>query len=205
MAVGAAESLTFILSSPDFVELHEGQDFHIDLRYASGDNFVGFDMYGPFRRAFLHRDAAAQLAEAVHALKRIDSRYRFVIFDALRPRSIQRILWSHVVGTENQQYIADPDKGSLHNFGFAVDLSILDENGEEFDMGAGFDDFRPVAQPQLEAKHLAEGLISAKQIDNRLILRESMQSAGFRQLPHEWWHFDARDRETVRAQYKLVE
>jgi D-alanyl-D-alanine dipeptidase len=123
----------------------------------------------------------------------------------LRPRSIQRVLWSHVVGTEGEKYIANPDLGSLHNFGFAVDLSVLDEYGQELDMGAGFDDFRPVAQPQLEQEFLKEGRLSPRHIQNRLVLRDAMQEAQFAQLAHEWWHFDALAKAEVRQKFQIVE
>jgi D-alanyl-D-alanine dipeptidase len=199
------ESLGFLLSSRDFTELKESADVHIDLRYNSTNNFVGRDMYGPFNRAFLHKIAAQKLFTALEVLKTKHPRYKFIIYDALRPRSIQRVLWSHVVGTEGEKYIANPDLGSLHNFGFAVDLSILDENGRELDMGAGYDDFRPVAQPQLEEKFLAEGALTQTHIHNRLILREAMQAAQFTQLAHEWWHFDALPKQEVRQRFQIVE
>lgn len=199
------ESLGFLLQSSDFIELKSNRDFRIDLRYASVNNFVGHNMYGPFNRAFLHIIAAEKLFTALQTLKAARPTYSFIIYDALRPRSIQRILWSHVVGTAGEQYIANPDKGSLHNFGFAVDLSVLDENGLELDMGAGFDDFRDIAQPQLEEKFVQQGLLTAKHIENRQILRQAMQSGGFRQLPHEWWHFDALPKEEVRSKFKIVE
>lgn len=199
------DSLHFLRASADFVELREGPDVRIDLRYNSTNNFVGQDMYGPFNRAFLHKIAAEKLFAALKTLKAEQPKYRLIIFDALRPRSIQRILWRHVVGTEGEKYIANPDSGSLHNFGFAVDLSVLDENGRELDMGAGFDDFRPVAQPQLEEKFLAEGVLSPRHLVHRRLLRHAMESAGFTQLAHEWWHFDALPKAEVRENFQIVE
>lgn len=199
------DSLNFVLRSPDFTELVSGLRFSIDLRYASANNFVGRDMYGVFNRAFLHQRAAEQLDHAWTQLQKESPGARFLIFDALRPRSIQRVLWAEVVGTANQSYIANPDQGSLHNFGFAVDLSVLDERGRELDMGAGFDDFRPIAQPKHEAEFLAQGLLTRAQHENRLLLRRAMEAAGFAQLPHEWWHFDALPRTQVREGFTIVE
>ena len=128
------DSLNFLLSSSDFVELKENESIKIDLRYASANNFVGYDMYGPFRQAFLHRLAADKLFRSLAALRANHPGYGFIIFDALRPRSVQRILWDNVKGTKSERYIANPDLGSLHNFGFAVDLTIMDEKGNELDM-----------------------------------------------------------------------
>lgn len=205
MTAHIERSLAYVLDSPDFVELMPGALWEIDLRYASANNFVGHDMYGVFNRAFLHRIAADMLMNAVTDLQSRKPGWRFLIFDALRPRSVQRVLWSHVVNTPNQPYIANPDRGSLHNFGFAVDLTLLDASGLAQDMGAGYDDFRDIAQPQLEAQFAREGLLTTIHLNNRLLLRETMESAGFKQLPHEWWHFDARPREDVQARFAIVE
>ncbi len=199
------QSLHYVLASSHFVELKPSAQFALDLRYASTNNFVGVNMYGKFNRAFLHKVSAAMLTKAVERLRAKKPGYKLLIFDALRPRSVQRILWDHVVGTPGEKYIGNPDKGSMHNFGFAVDLTILDENGKELDMGAGYDDFRDIAQPQLEAKFLKEGLLSKTQIANRQLLRDVMEPVGFMQLKHEWWHFDAMDRDHVRSQYQIVE
>jgi D-alanyl-D-alanine dipeptidase len=199
------KSLEFVLGSRDFVELTPGARWELDLRYASTNNFVGVDMYGVFNRAFLHRISAEMLARAADRLTTLRPGCRFLIFDALRPRSIQRVLWNHVVGTDGEKYIGNPERGSMHNFGFAVDLTVLDENGLALDMGADFDDFREIAQPQLEQRFRSEGLLSDTHLEHRRLLREAMEDAGFTQLKHEWWHFDALPREEVRAKYTIVE
>ncbi len=199
------ESLNFLESSHDFVELTDGEDFTIDLRYGTTNNFVGQNMYGPFNKAFLHQVAAEKLFKALGFLKSAHPDHRFLIFDALRPRSIQRILWSNVEGTVNEKYIARPEPGSLHNFGFAVDLSILDGAGRELDMGAGFDDFRDIAQPQLEAQFIKNGQLTRLHFHNRMMLRSVMESAGFTQLAHEWWHFDALPKAEVKDRFRVVE
>ncbi len=198
-------SLAQIVRSPEFSELTDGPLWKIDLRYASTNNFVGENMYGSFNRAFLHSIAAIKLLTAVKALQLQHVNHRFLIFDALRPRSVQRVLWENVVGTKNQMYIANPDKGSLHNYGLAVDLSILDSNGRALDMGADYDDFREIAQPQLESEFYSQGLLTDLHIANRQLLRSCMHAAGFQQLPHEWWHFDALTRAEAQAQFTLVE
>jgi D-alanyl-D-alanine dipeptidase len=198
-------SLAFLANSPDFFELKSGDGLRIDLRYGSTNNFVGYDMYGPFTRAFLHKFTAGMLFAALKRIRAARPDHGFIIFDALRPRSVQRVLWKHVVGTEGEKYIANPDLGSLHNFGFAVDLSVVDGAGRELDMGAGYDDFRPIAQPQLEEKFVREGLLTDAHMANRKFLRQAMESAGFIQLPHEWWHFDALPKAEVRARFQIVE
>jgi D-alanyl-D-alanine dipeptidase len=198
-------SLDFVESSSDFVELKAGPLWELDLRYASSNNFVGVNMYGRFNRAFLHRRCEEQLRTAVERLQKTKPGHRFLIYDALRPRSVQRILWKHVVGTQSERYIANPDKGSLHNFGFAVDLTVIDQGGSALDMGAGYDDFRDIAQPQFESRFHSMGQLSDLHLKNRRLLREVMESTGFQQLPHEWWHFDALTRDEAKSRFMIVE
>jgi D-alanyl-D-alanine dipeptidase len=118
---------------------------------------------------------------------------------------VQWILWEYVVGTDRQKYVANPKGGSIHNYGFALDLSILDETGEELDMGTSFDDFSRLAQPRYEEKFLAEGKLSGIQIGNRRLLRGVMEAAGFNSLRLEWWHFNALPRAEVKANYRIIE
>ena len=199
------KSLQFVLSSSDFVEFKDAADLTIDLRYASTNNFASKNLYGSFNRAFLHKYTADKLEKARTELRRRKPGYKFVILDALRPASIQQVLWEIVKGTEGEKYFARPELGSLHSFGFAVDLTIADTIGRELDMGAGFDDFRLIAQPKYEEKFLAEGLLNNKHLENRKLLRSLMEGAGFIQLPNEWWHYDALPKADVRAKYQIVE
>jgi D-alanyl-D-alanine dipeptidase len=87
--------------------------------------------------------------------------------------------------------------------GAAIDLSILDAKGAPLDMGAGFDDFHPIAYPSLEDSFLRTGQLTALQVKNRKILRNAMQAQGFRQLPTEWWHYNACSRAEAKLKYKV--
>ncbi|HXL72892.1 MAG TPA: M15 family metallopeptidase, partial [bacterium] len=98
-----------------------------------------------------------------------------------------------------------PEQGSPHNFGMAVDLSLLDERRERVGMGAGFDEFTDLSEPRLEARFLKEGKLSEEQIGNRLVLRRCMIGGGFLQLPHEWWHYNALPEEDIRKNYPIIE
>jgi len=198
-------SLNFIEKSRDFIELHNGEGLKIDLRYASTNNITGRDVYGPFKKAFLHRIAAEKLSHAYRLLREENPGYGFVIFDALRPGCIQRVMWNHVKGTEGEKFFANPELGSVHSFGFAIDMSVIDRQGRELDMGAGFDDFRDIAAPKFEDKFLAEGQLTKQHIANRKILRNAMEGAGFIQLAHEWWHYDALPKAEVRQNFPIVE
>jgi D-alanyl-D-alanine dipeptidase len=177
----------------------------VDLRYASENNFVGRNMYGEFKTPYLHKVAFEKLKKANKILQARHPGYNFLILDALRPGRVQRILFDKVKGTEQEPYVADPARGSLHSFGFAIDLTLIDKNGNEVDMGTQFDDFTDLAQPKFEEKFLAEKLLTSQQIANRKILREAMVAGGFRTIPNEWWHFNALHGEEVRKNYRIVE
>jgi D-alanyl-D-alanine dipeptidase len=197
--------MKFLLKNPDYVIATEIPGVKAELKYATTDNFTRENLYGDFKTCFLHKVAAGQLKKAVAYLQAEHPGYGLLIYDGLRPRSVQRVMWSHVKGTPSQKYVADPDKGSMHNYGLAVDLTVTDEKGKPLDMGAGFDDFRIESQPRHEADLLKEGKLSAVQVGHRKILRNCMEKAGFIQLPHEWWHFDALPQKEAEKRFPIVE
>lgn len=190
---------------PDFVDVSQIPGVWVDLRYASSNNFMGEDLYLDFRTAALHTKAAKKLREAARLLQKRNPGWTLLVFDALRPRDVQQRLWDKVKGTDKQSYVADPQKGSVHNYGFAVDLSLRDENGVEVDMGTPFDAFEPLAQPKVEDQFALQGKLTSAQMTNRRLLREVMEKSGFKQLSFEWWHFDALSKEKARNQYPIVE
>ncbi|HTC21182.1 MAG TPA: M15 family metallopeptidase [bacterium] len=190
---------------PDYVDLSPLPNVIIDLKYATTDNFMGINLYGAFNRAFLHKDAALKFQRAAGALGEQRPGWSFIVFDALRPHSVQRVMWDRVKDTPQRNYIADAEIGSPHNFGMAIDLSLLDEQGKPVDMGTGFDAFVELSEPKGEEKFLKEGKLTRRQVDNRLILRKVMTEAGFIQLPHEWWHYNALPEPEIRKKYKIVE
>lgn len=192
-------------NSPNYVDLSIFPMVKIDLKYASLDNFMEEDLYGNFKKAFLHKDAAIKFEQAIGFLRQEKPGWSFVVFDALRPRSVQWKMWAKVKNTPREKYIANPEKGSPHNFGMAIDLTLLDEMEKKVDMGAGFDEFTDLSEPGLETRFLKEGKLSAEQIKNRLVLRRCMTSGGFLQLPHEWWHYNALTEEDIRKNYPIIE
>jgi D-alanyl-D-alanine dipeptidase len=192
-------------SFSDYVDLSNFPIVKIDLKYASLDNFMEEDLYGNFKKAFLHKDAAVKFERAIDFLRQEKPGWFFVVFDALRPRSVQWKMWSKVKNTPREKYIANPEKGSPHNFGMAIDLSLLDELEKNVDMGAGFDDFREISEPRFEEIFLKEGKLSVKQIENRLVLRRCMTGGVFSQLPHEWWHYNALPEADIRKHYPIIE
>ena len=170
----------------------------VDLRYASPDNFVQRAVYGGLDCAWLRREAAVALLQAADWLSTQRPGYRLLVLDALRPQRVQEVLWKELQGTPLRQYLADPERGSIHSFGMALDLTLLDPQGREVDMGSGFDEMCLLSHPDHEAEHLALGLLSSQQLIERGWLRAAMRQAGFQTINTEWWHFDYGDRVTVR-------
>jgi D-alanyl-D-alanine dipeptidase len=190
---------------PDFQALEAISGLKIDLRYATNNNFVGRNLYGGLHCAWVHREAGAGLALSVAWLHRNFPGYVLVVLDALRPHRVQLELWAHFKDSDLRQYLADPARGSIHSFGMAVDVTLLDPAGHEVDMGTAFDALTLLSHPQHEEKHRSQGLLDDTQIANRLILRQAMCSSGFHGISSEWWHFDFGDRGRVRRDFERVD
>jgi D-alanyl-D-alanine dipeptidase len=157
----------------------------LDIRYATENNFVGKKVY-PEARAFLQKPAAKAVVK-VH--KKLNMRgLGIVIFDGYRPWSITKLFWE-VTSEDKRKFVANPEKGSKHNRGCAVDLSIFDlKTGELIEMPSGYDEFTERASPDYTGG-------TEKQRANRDMLRKLMENAGFTINPNEWWHFDYKDWE----------
>ena len=175
-----------------------------DLRYATTNNFDGRVLYEGIDCAWLRNEAAAGLEAAVTWLARECPGHRLLILDALRPQRVQEAIWRDVAGTPAARYFADPERGSIHSFGMAVDVTLRDAQGRELDMGSGFDEMTRASHPSLEAEQLAAGAITREHIAARELLRGAMAAGGFAGIPTEWWHFDHGDRDTVRREYPRV-
>lgn len=179
----------------------------VDLKYSTNDNFLLTDVYGDLNNAYLQQDVAAKLLHAQQLLKSRFSYYSLIVYDAVRPRSIQAKMWDsiEVPAYERSKYVSNPHNGSLHNYGAAVDLSIIDDNGITLDMGTPYDYFGEMAYPREEQRLLQEGKLTYKQLYNRRILRDVMTQAGFSGITTEWWHFNSCSRNEAAGRYKIVE
>ncbi|MBP6373834.1 MAG: M15 family metallopeptidase [Flavobacterium sp.] len=148
-----------------------------DLKYATTANFLGEKVYNCGECYLRYKTLKALLV----AQEKIQSKgYQFKLFDCYRPLSVQQKMWSLV---SNPNYVADPAKGSLHNRGAAIDLTIVDKNGNELDFGTPFDFFGE------EASHsYMKG--DKKVLKNRAFLKKVMTKSGFTIFPTEWWHYN---------------
>lgn len=149
-----------------------------DLRYAGTNNFMHQQLYPAITTTYLRKPAADSLAVIQKILNQ--SGLGLKIFDAYRPYSVTEKMWEQV---QDDRYAADPKKGSGHNRGIAVDLTIINlKNNEALDMGTGFDNFSDTA-------HHAFTNLPEEVLQNRLLLKNIMEQHGFKALDTEWWHY----------------
>ncbi|HSJ67338.1 MAG TPA: M15 family metallopeptidase [Anditalea sp.] len=179
----------------------------VDLKYSSTDNFFGQDVYDDLENAYLQPEVTQMLQKAFENLQTKDRNLTFLVYDAVRPRAVQQILWDNLDKPDSLKplYVADPKVGSLHNFGVAVDLTIADRTtGQPLDMGTKYDFFGYAAYPDREAQMLKEGKITQNHINNRKLLREVMLGAGFTGIGSEWWHFNAYSRKVAGQKFEII-
>ena len=192
---------------PDLVDIQQlNSQIQIDLKYSGTDNFLHEKLYARLHKAYLQKDVALRLSMVQKGLSNVYPGYKLLIYDALRPVSVQQKMWQALdtlTPSERGKYVSNPKNLSLHNMGAAIDLTIIDTKGKPLDMGAGFDDFRPIAYPCLEDSFLRTGQLTPVQVKNRKILRNAMQAQGFRQLPTEWWHYNACSRDEAKKKYEV--
>lgn len=178
----------------------------VHLMYAYPDNFMGEAVHEGISKAWLRPEAAAKLVEAQRLLKEKHTDWSLIVYDAARPMSVQRKMWGIVRGTDKTNYVSNPaNGGGLHNYGMAVDVSIVDETGKALPMGSPVDFFGEEAHINNEEALLKSGKITKEELNNRLLLRKVMRDAGFRTILYEWWHFNACTRAQAREHYPVIE
>jgi zinc D-Ala-D-Ala dipeptidase len=177
----------------------------IDLRYAGRDNFAGRVLYDGMDCAWLRVEAAAALEAARDALARTAPGLRLVLLDALRPHRVQQAIWADVRDTPVEPYFADPALGSIHSFGLAVDVTLVDARGHALDMGSGYDEASERSHPALEAAQLDANAITPEHVANRRTLRAAMAAGGFGGIASEWWHFNLGEPARIRREEPRVD
>jgi len=160
-----------------WMELTEDDSIMLDLRYAEKDNFTGQVIY-PCARCILRREVSEKLMSINRQLLRSKG-LRMKFFDCYRPLPAQQKLWDIV---PDATYVANPQKGSMHNRGAAIDLTLVDSNGNEINMGSDFDEFGVISRHD-------NYQLPKEVLDNRAFLKSTMESAGFKSIKSEWWHY----------------
>ncbi len=164
----------------DFVRLKDlSEDFVLDMRYATANNFLKQQVYD-CGECYLRKATAKALVKAQEEFKQHG--YRIKLFDCYRPLSVQKKMWKILPGTD---YVANPAKGSKHNRGAAVDLTLVDKNGKELNMGTGFDYFGKKA-------HHTYTDLPKEVLANRRLLKEILAKHNFKSIYSEWWHYEYR-------------
>lgn len=150
-----------------------------DLKYAGKNNFMKRRMYkAGTQQTFIRKQAALALGNVQKELN--EKELGLKVFDAYRPYSVSKKFWELV---KDERYVANPSRGSNHNRGTAIDLTIIDlKTGKELDMGTGFDNFTDTA-------HHSFTRLSQQVLNNRRSLKSIMEKHGFKALDTEWWHY----------------
>ena len=170
--------------NPELIELTTlDPAIHLDIRYATTNDFLGTPVYSQ-ARAFLQRPAAEALVRALHKLQPLG--YGLLIHDAYRPWYVTKIFWD-ATPSEGKIFVADPKEGSRHNRGCAADLTLYDlATGKPIEMPGTYDEMSPRSFPDYPGG-------TSLQRWHRDLLRRAMESEGFTVYEHEWWHFDYKD------------
>jgi D-alanyl-D-alanine dipeptidase len=169
-----------IINDTVFVNLKDySKDFVYDMKYATSDNFLKAKVYDCAECFLRLKTIEAMMAANSDFIK---MGYKIKIFDCYRPLDIQKRMWKIV---PNPSYVADPSKGSIHNRGGAVDITLVDAKGKELDMGTSFDHFG------IEAGHNYQNL-SQEIKSNRELLKKVMIEKGFNPFDSEWWHYSLK-------------
>jgi D-alanyl-D-alanine dipeptidase len=169
---------------PDLVELATlDPSIHLDIRYAQSNNFLSTPVYTQ-ARAFMQGPAAEALLRVLRKLRPLG--YGLLIHDAYRPWYITKIFWD-ATPPEDHIFVADPEKGSRHNRGCAVDLTLYElATGKAIEMTGLYDEMSPRSFPNFPGG-------TSLQRWHRDLLRRAMESEAFTVNENEWWHFDYKD------------
>ena len=189
------------------IDVHDADSsIVVFMPYTTTDNFVGKVLYDNVNKAFLIKDAATRLAKAQKLLKETDSSLSLLVYDAARPMAVQRQMWRVVAGTDKTDFVANPaNGGGLHNYGAAVDVTIVGKDDNPLPMGTVFDYFGDEARINRELELLEKGKITRNELDNRLLLRKVMRESGFMTVNSEWWHFNYCSRDEAKKNLDLIE
>lgn len=178
----------------------------VDLVNSDPDkNYFRENFYKGLSKAYLQKEVALKLKKAQKILKARHAEYSLLVLDAARPRSVSKRMYDKMKGTKFEKYVANPTRGSMHNYGIAVDITIVDKRGEQLDMG-----FTPFHKSNLEIYWQMIRIklgsdLSKEQLANRKLLSETMRSAGFKPLSYEWWHFNGIPKDVARQKYAIIE
>lgn len=175
----------------NFIELIKlDNSLHLDIKYATNQNFLGKPVYTQ-ARAFLQQAPAQALVNANKAFKKLG--YAIVVFDGYRPWSVTKIFWD-LTPKHLRKFVSNPKKGSRHNRGCAVDISLLNlKTGKQVEMPGEYDEMTERSYPYYKGG-------TTEQRKNRDLLIKIMEENGFKVFQYEWWHFDYKGWEKYKIE-----
>ena len=178
----------------------------VHMVYSTPYNFMGRVLYESLDEAYLVPEAVEKLRIANELLRKKRLDLHLAVYDAARPRSIQEQMWKVVENTELQDFVANPYKngGGPHNYGIAVDVTLIDCTGHPIPMGSEYDYFGDRSRVDMESLLIEEGEITHRELANRQLLREIMTEAGWLAEPSEWWHFNAMTLDEASHKFKVI-
>lgn len=169
------------VNDTSFVNLKEySTDFVYDMKYATDDNFLKSKVYN-CAECYMRLKTAKAIIKANSKFMKLG--YKIKLYDCYRPLDVQKKMWAIV---SNPSYVANPSKGSIHNRGGAVDITLVDGNGKELNMGTAFDFFGPEASH--DYKNFPEEILQ-----NRALFKKIMISSKFQSFDSEWWHYNLKN------------
>lgn len=179
----------------------------VHMVYSTPYNFMGRVLYEDLDKAYLVPQAMEKLRKANEYLRKKRMDLHLVVYDAARPRSIQEQMWKVVEGTDMQDFVANPYKhgGGAHNYGIAVDVTLVDCAGYPIPMGSEYDYFGDRSRVDMEPELYETGEITYRELMNRRLLREVMTQAGWHIEPSEWWHFNAIPIEEAKEKLTVIQ
>lgn len=168
-------------------------------------NFFRENFYGRLNKCYLRKEVAIKLSQAQKLLKANYPELSLQTLDCARPRSVSAKMYEKMKGTKFEKYVANPQTGSMHNYGVAVDITIVNSSGKELDIG-----FTPFRKSDMEiywqfAQMKLGKKLTKQQKANLQLLAATMKSSGFIPLSHEWWHFDGMPKDQARKMFKIIE
>jgi zinc D-Ala-D-Ala dipeptidase len=179
----------------------------VDLRYSDTNNFLKYNLYDGLRNAYFNCETALNVCAAQYYLQQINPDLSLLILDASRPQHIQQMMWDSLKMHPDKKlfYLSKPEDTSLHNYGCAVDVTIINTKTDSIlDMGTDFDFFGNLSEPIYETHFLKLGQLSPEAYKNRILLRKVMLRAKLNPITSEWWHFSLCKKDEAARKFQLI-
>lgn len=200
--------LELLLKGYDLVNIKSlDSSIQINLRYSDTTNFLKRNFYDGLKTAYFNCETALKVCAAQYYLKQIDPNLSLLILDASRPQHIQQMMWDSLKMHPDKKhfYLSKPDETSLHNYGGAIDVTLINvKTNAVLDMGTDYDFFGKLAEPIYESRFLKSGELSKEAYENRLLLRQVMTKAKLNSITSEWWHFSICKKEEASQRFTLI-